>query len=552
MADTSLSIRLRAVDDGAIATINNASTAFTGLTLGTTALSVAFKGLEKVSDSSFSRFALGTQNTEKLSGAIARLTDVNSKALKTFSALSDITFVGGQALTAVKGIQDATAAYARIPQTFQLLQASGVSTKSIEDFYNLTDAIKGSDAALDQFAISAVQELGRFEQAAARAGTILRSSVNFDIGGNALRATKDEQLQNAFQVQEIVNKQLKNSVSSTSALVGQYEVLSSGFTKAAESQQVLAAGLKLIGIGQAGGSAVDAGETLRLLTKTLNAYQLSASDAGKTAAILNSIVESGLTTIPELSLNFGQTATSARAAGIELKDLAASTAVLTTQGINTATALTGLQRVAGAIISKTPEAQEAINKLSLGGQKIRFDQAEVQAKGFTQALIDLNKAAGGNAKVLQDIFPEELAFRTVLALLAQDGQKLTNVLQSVSTTTSANLDEVFEISVGDRISRFEQIVNRFRELIIRVAASVEPVFEPGLSVLERIASFFSGLPEPVKQAIGQFIVFQLTTRATTSAVGILFQTLVSLAGTYLQVRAVSLLLSGQLGLETVT
>jgi hypothetical protein len=149
LADTSLSIRLRAVDDGAIATINNASTAFTGLTIGTTALSVAFKGLEKVSDSSFSRFALGTQNAQKLTGAIARLTDVNSKALKTFSALSDITFLGGQALTAIKGIQDATQAYARIPQTFQLLQASGVSTKSIEDFYTLTDAIKGSDAALD-------------------------------------------------------------------------------------------------------------------------------------------------------------------------------------------------------------------------------------------------------------------------------------------------------------------------------------------------------------------------------------------------------------------
>lgn len=549
MADTTTTIKLRAVDDGAIATVNNINNAFTGLTIGTTALAVGFKGLQKVSDSSFAQFTLGASNAQKLSGAIGKLTDVNSKALQTFSALSDITFLGGQALTFAKGVQDATAVYARIPQTLDLLRSSGVNTRSIEDFYTLTDAVKGSEASLESFAVSAVEQLGRFEQAAARAGTILRSSVNFDAAGNALRANVQEQRDNAFQVQDIVNKQLQNAVTSTDALIGQYEVLSSGFTKAADSQQVLAAGLKLTGIGQAGGVATDPGETLRLLGKTLNAYQQSASEAGKTAAVLNAIVENGITTVPELSQGFGQTATTARAAGIALNDLAASTAVLTTQGINTATALTGLQRVAGAIIQKTPEAQQAINNLSLNGQKIRFDQAEIQAKGFTQALIDLNKAAGGNVKTLQEIFPEEVAFRTVLALLAQDGQKLTSVLNSVSSTTTKSLDDVFNISVGDRVSRFQQIVNRFQELIIKVAASVAPVFEPGLAVLDRIATVFSDLPDPVKEAIGQFIAFQITTRATTGAVGILFQTLLNLAGTYLQVRLISLALSGQLGKE---
>lgn len=283
--------------------------------------------------------------------------------------------------------------------------------------------------------------------------------------------------------------------------------------------------------------------------KTLNAYQLSATDASKAAAVLNAIVENGITTVPELSQGFGQTATTARAAGIALNDLAAGTAVLTTQGINTATALTGLQRVAGSIIQKTPEAQKALDKLSLNGQKIRFDQAEVQAKGFTQALLDLNTAAGGNVKTLQEIFPEEVAFRTVLALLAQDGQKLASVLNSVSSVGASSLDDVFKLATSDRVNKFQQIANKFQELIIKVAASVAPVFEPGIAVLERIANFFSGLPEPIKQAIGQFIVFQISTRATASAVTILFQTMLTLASTYLQVRAISLLLSGQLGKE---
>ncbi|MCC5618415.1 phage tail tape measure protein [Nostoc sp. CHAB 5836] len=549
MADTTTTLRLKAVDDGAIATVNNVSTAFTGLTIGTTALALGFTGLKKASESSIGQFILGAQNAQKFGGAIGKLADVNSKALKSFSALSDITFLGGQALTLAKGVQDAAAVYARIPQTFELFRSSGVSTQSIEDFYTLADAVKGSEASLDAFAISAVQNLGRFEQAAARAGTILKSNTNFDAFGNAQRASQKEQLDNAFQVQDIVNSQLNNTVSSTGALLGQYEVLSSGFAKAADSQQVLAAGLKLTGIGRAGGVATDPGETLRLLGKTLNAYQLSATDASKAAAVLNSIVENGITTIPELSQGFGQAATTARAAGIGFNDLAASTAVLTTQGINTATALTGLQGVAGAIIQKTPDSQAALDKLSLNGKKIRFDQAEIQAKGFTQALIDLNTAAGGNAKVLQDIFPQEVAFRTVLALLAQDGQKLADTLSSVSSASAGSLDDVFKLATGDRISRFEQIANKFQELIIKIASSIAPVFESGINVLEKIAGFFSGLPEPVKQAVGQFIVFQISTRATAGAVTILFQTMLNLASTYLQVRAISLLLGGQLGKE---
>lgn len=330
MAESSAVIKLKAVDDGLITTVSNASNAFTALTISTTALSAVFKGLEKASSSNFVQMGLGVQNAGKLSSALAKLTDVNSAALKSFSALSNATFIGGQFLTAAKGVQEATATFSRLPQTLELLRSSGVTTKPIEDFYELTDAVKGSQTSLESFAITAVQSLGKFEQASARAGTILRSSTNFDSAGTAQRATQKEQLDNAFQVQNIVNTQLDNTVSSTEALLGQYEVLSSGFTKAADSQQVLAAGLKLTGIGRAGGVATDPGETLRLLGKTLNAYQLSAQEAGKTASVLNSIVENGITTIPELSQGFGQTATSARAANIDLRNLAASTAVLST------------------------------------------------------------------------------------------------------------------------------------------------------------------------------------------------------------------------------
>lgn len=532
-----------------LSTVSNLGNAFTGLTIGTTALAAGFKGLQNVTQGSVGQLLLGAQNAEKYSGAIGKLADANSKALRTFSALSDISFAATQLGTLTKGIQDAASAYARIPQTLQLAQASGVTTRSIEEFNLMTDAIRGNSIALDEFAISAVARLGQFEEAAARAGTILRSSTRFDQFGGAERANAAEQTANAFEVQGLVNSSLRNTISSTDALLAQYEILSSGFVKAADSQAVLEATTKLQGIGQAGGVIADPVATSRLVTKTLNAYELGAGEAAKTGAILNAVVEYGLTSVPELSENFGQAGQSARAAGVSLVDLGASTSVLTTQGINTAQALTGLQRLFANIISKSPDAEKALSKLSLNGQRIRFDVNEIQTKGFTQALVDLNKAASGNAAILQQVLPEDLAFRTALALLTQDGQKLASVSKSIGATTAASLDKVFEIATGDRVNRLAQIANRFQELVIKTAQSIAPVFEPGLGALEGIASAFNNLPEPVKQALGQFIAFQITTKASASAVGILFKTMLDLGGAYLQVRLISLLLSGQLGKE---
>lgn len=532
-----------------LSTVSGISNAFTGLTIGTTALAAGFKGLQNVTQGSVGQLLLGAQNAEKYSGAIGKLADANSKALRTFSALSDISFAATQLGTLTKGIQDAAAAYARIPQTLQLAQVSGINTRSIEEFNLLGDAIRGNGAALDEFAISAVARLGQFEQAAARAGTILRSSTRFDQFGGAERANAAEQTANAFEVQDLVNKSLLNTVSSTDALLGQYEVLSGGFTKAADSQKVLSTGLKLVGVGQAGGQAADPVATLRLITKTLSAYELGADQAAKTGAILNAVVENGLTTIPELSENFGQAGQTAKAAGVSLTELGASTAVLTVQGIGTAQSLTGLQRLFANIITKSPDAEKALAKLSLNGQRIRFDVNEIQTKGFTQALIDLNKAASGNAAILQQVLPEDLAFRTALALLTQDGQKLATVSKSIGATTAASLDEVFKIATGDRVNRLAQIANRFQELIIKTAQSIAPVFEPGLGALEQIASAFNNLPEPVKQALGQFIAFQIQAKASGAAVGILFKTMLDLGGAYLQVRLVQLLLTGQLGNE---
>lgn len=549
MVETAASIRLTAIDTNVVSTINEISTQATNATLATTVLAASFGGLEKASRSSQVQMALGAQTADKLAKSFSKVADVNSKLTRSLGAVGNIVFFTQQMAVLGAGLTKASEHLVRLPQTLQAMQASGVMTRSIEDFASLAQAIKGSDLALESLVVNSISELSGFESAAARAGTILKSSTRLNEVGLPDRANAQERLQNALSTQEIVDKQLGNAVTSTEALLGQYEVLSAGFTSAEQSQEVLSSGLKLIGIAEAGGVRASPTETLQLLTKTLNAYELSSADAAKTAGILNAVVENGLTTIPQLSLGFGAMAKQARQANIALEDSAASVSVLTSQGISTPEALTGISRLSANIINKTPEAEEALSKLQIRGEKIRFDKAEIQAKGFTQALVDLNEAAGGSAEVLAKVFPEDVAFRTANALLAEQGKRLTQTTKTIKSATAESLEEVFEIAQSDRTKRFQRLANRFKEIIIKIGLALADTIEPGLAALEKIANQFANLPDPIKKAIGSFLAFRIATKSAKSALGELVKTLISLATNYLAVRLISLALTGQLGKE---
>ena len=552
MVETSATIRLQAVDAGLVSTINDISNNVTNAQVATTGLNFAFKGLSKAATTGTGQLALGARKADLVAESFGKAAGATGKLVKAIAPIGNSIFLIQQTAIAAEGLFKAYQKIIRVPQALQAVEASGISTRIIQDFANLNEAIKGNDVALDNFVNSAIASLGKFEAAAARAGTILRSSVRFDESGNFLRANEQERLENALNIQKLVNDELKNSVTSTKALNGQYEVLSSGFTKTAQSQRVLTSGLKLVGIAEAGGMAADTAQTLQLLTKTLNAYELSSEDAANTAGVLNAIVENGLTTIQQLSLGFGATSKQAKQANIDLIDLGASVSVLTSQGVSTPEALTGISRVSANIIDKTPEAEKALAKLQLRGEKIRFDKAEIQAKGFTKALIDLNEAAGGSPEILAQIFPEDVAFRTVNALLAERGKRLADIRGEITKATGGSLDEVFEIATSNRTKRFQRLINRAQETIIKFGLEIVPVLEPGIKALESIANQFERFPEPVKQAIGQLIKLRIQTKAYGGAAKILINTLVSLAGNYLLVRTVSLALTGQLGQEINT
>lgn len=551
MAEATANLRLGLIDDGLVKGVSNISTQLTNLQLASTAVSVGLPLLEKGLKSNASQYLVGAKNAKLLANNLGDLIEYNKQLGNVLGKASNVAFYAQQLATLAKGATDAYRSLKRIPETLEQMERSGVSTGSIQGFMQLRDAIGGSQAAVESFAQVAVSKLNAVEQASARVGTILKSSTNFNEQGIAKRANAQDLAQNRKQLQELLRGKLDNTVTSTEALLGQYEVLSGGFTSSKASQQVLDPGLKLIGIAKAGGQAADPTATLQLLTKTLRAYGLEASQATRVSAILNSTVENGITTIQELSMTFGQASQVAKTAGISIEDLAAATSVLTAQGTSTPVALTGIQALARNIIDKTPEATKELAKLrDAQGNRIRLDIREVQQKGLVKVVQDLFQATGGNQELLAKILPDSLAYRTALGLYSNKGQDFANVSASVRSNANAqSLNEVFDTATGDRISRFQKIANRFEETIIQIGESLAPIFEPGIAYLEKISKLIASIPDPVKKAIGSYLSFQIQLKSASIAFGQLSGAVVSVLGNFALLRVINLVLTGQFGKE---
>lgn len=288
-------------------------------------------------------------------------------------------------------------------------------------------------------------------------------------------------------IRELTEKDLKNSVKSTEALAAAYEAASAGFTKAKDNQNVMVAGLKLAKAG-----AADSGEVMRLLTQTMNTYGASANEASTYAAKFNNIVEKGITTVSELSNSLGETAVVAKSAGVNINEIGAAIATMTTKGMGTSEANTALQGVLMTVIDKTPISAKTIRELNKGIEndedKIKLDRYTIandkDGKGLIKELQKINRVTKGNSTLAADVFSSMQAYKGYTTLMNDKGKTLDNNFESMKSTVSSKLDEVFGIRVDNQNEKFNKIFNRIEESYIKMGEKVEPFFDKSISSLE--------------------------------------------------------------------
>lgn len=150
------------------------------------------------------------------------------------------------------------------------------------------------------------------------------------------------------------------------------------------------------------------GATTSAMISTMNSYGLAAGDAGMVSDVFTQMVGKGVGTADEFAASLPNATAMAAALGIEVDELGAMMAYLTTQGATASEASTQLTEAMGALTSPTKQVQDAIGELGY-----ESGAAMIEALGLDGAYRAL---AENNDGTLMGLITNSGALKGALAL----------------------------------------------------------------------------------------------------------------------------------------
>ncbi len=147
------------------------------------------------------------------------------------------------------------------------------------------------------------------------------------------------------------------------------------------------------------------------LTTVINAFKLPMSEAQAVADAMFTTVKGGKATFEELSASMSLAMPTAAALGVGYKEVLATVASLTKQGVPTAQAFTQIRASMVALLKPTAEMETLLKKAGY-----ESGRAMLKALGYRGALDALTVAAAGNDAVLAKAFGSVEALGVVFGI----------------------------------------------------------------------------------------------------------------------------------------
>ena len=244
---------------------------------------------------------------------------------------------------------------------------------------------------------------------------------------------------------------------------GLYDIASSGFA-GEEGLQVLEAAAKAASAGLAQTSESAAG-----ITAVLNAYGLSADEAGRISDVLFKTVDRGVITFPELADQIGKVTALAAPLGVSIEEVGAGIAVLTKNGIDAENATTQLNAIMQKFIKPSKEAQKVA--ASYG---IELTSQALASKGLSGALSEMVEKTNGSKEALAAILGDARAIRGAF-VLAKDGGAQFNEELALMQNAAGATDTALSYQEQGLAFQLGILTNNFNSMAIGIGEAVIPV-----------------------------------------------------------------------------
>lgn len=286
-----------------------------------------------------------------------------------------------------------------------------------------------------------------------------------------------------------LGRELNLGIGPAESAAAAYDIVSAGFTDAADAEAILRESLR----GSKAG-LTESAVASDLLTTAIAAYGLKAEDAARVNDVLFQTVASGKTTYEELAQSFGQVATIAAQNGVTLEELGASIALLTQRGLKTPEAINAIK---AAIVQLGSPTEEAIKAQQAFG--LNINQSTIRQKGLIAVLNEVTQATKGNTTAQRQILGDVTALNAALGLTSDGGVKYVEVLGQMENASGAT-----DKALQQQQQSLRENLKNFAAALQRAGVVATQLFLPALTKIVQIGTgvvnFVSGLPKPVLAA----------------------------------------------------
>lgn len=248
-----------------------------------------------------------------------------------------------------------------------------------------------------------------------------------------------------------------------------YDIISAGFTKVAQSQQIMDMSAKA-----AVASVAEVNDTASAGLTVLQNYGMAAGEIERVYDVLQTVIRRGRTRMSEMTPYLAEVVQFGRTAKVEYEDLGALMSTMTIgMGGQTAKAMTALKGALRGLAAPAPEAEKWFKKLNI--------QVKYLKDGSMDVLGTIRQFQGMDLATIRKLIPDVEAAAGVLAL-ANNLDKLESDLIAFQNT-SGTMMNAWNKRADDFDTKWAQMIARFQDRLIDLGYELMPEIEKGIDTI---------------------------------------------------------------------
>lgn len=361
---------------------------------------------------------------------------------------------------------------------------------------------RGMERSASTTSAGIVRSLGKIVVAYASVQSAMQA-VNMARGFNAALAEASTLIEGSAEEMAFLEDSARDlakayGTEATAQVKAFYQAISAGAGSVQEAAALLDQANKL-----AVGGVTDVTTAVDALTTAVSAYGpdiLSAADASDAMFVA---MRAGKTTIGELSASLGQVIPIASAAGVSFDETTAAIAALTTQGLSTSMATTGLRQVIASVIKPTKEAADMAKELG-----IQFDSSALKAQGFERFIAGVVDATDGNQDAMAALFGSVEALGAALAFSGGAGETFSEIMEDMGVKAGAT--EAAFAKMSDSLNeRWNRAAAAMRDIALTLGNALLTVLVPAVEGVAEVLGFVTENADTFAVALGALVATQI-------------------------------------------